>query len=145
MRPSKFTSTKVSAGILLFLATAVALGLAQLWISARAMKRSIDLEQASKEIRLLLDTWYVENGEYPGELTNLVLPPEVGVYDPAKGGVIPPCGGLLKYSKASSNEAVISANFEATILLGSSSRVWRFQFGQEAKEEMGAMGSDLSN
>ena len=139
MKPSRVTWTKVPAGILLFLSTAVVLGLAQLWVSARAMKRSIDLEQASKELRLLLDTCYVENGEYPLDLANLVLPPEVGVYDSAKGGVILPCGGLLKYSKASSNEAVISVDLKATILLGSSSKVWRFQFGLEAKEDVGAI------
>ena len=127
-------SSRLGAGISLVLLGAVILGLSQVWIGALNMKRSLDLALLCKELRLVLDNRYLEKGQYPDSLTNLMLPSEVGVYRPSEDVIVAPNGGLLRYTKVSSNSVIISAEFKAKLLLSSASNAWTIHFGLEAQE-----------
>lgn len=133
-------SSRLVPGIPLALLGALILGLSQVWIGTLTKKRSLDLALLCKEFRLILDNWYLEKGQYPDSLTNLMLPSEVGVYRPSEDVIVAPNGGLLRYTKVSSNSVIISAGFEDRLLLGSASNAWTVHFGLEAQEGA-ALGS----
>jgi hypothetical protein len=63
-----------------------------------------------------------------------MLPSEVGVYRPSEDVIVAPNGGLLRYTKVSSNSVIISAEFKAKLLLRSASNAWTIHFGLEAEE-----------
>ena len=119
-------------GMLAAFALAMLWAVVSVWSAAQEMKRASDQVQLSKELRLILDTYHVENDSYPESLKAVSVSPGIGIYEEANDLILSPGGNVLRYTRLSSNVFVVRVELQSTLLLAGVSNVWSIRFGEEA-------------
>ena len=119
-------------GMLAAFALAMLWVVVSVWWAAQEMKRASDQLWLSKELRLILDTYYVAKDTYPESLKAVSISPGIGIYEAANDLILSPGGNVLRYTRLSSNAFVVRVELQSTLLLAGVSNVWSIRFGDEA-------------
>lgn len=119
-------------GMLAAFALAMLWAVVSVWWAAQEMKRASDQVRLSKELRLILDTYYVANDSYPESLKAVSILPGIGIYEAANDLILSPGGNVLRYTRLSSNVFVVRVELQSTLLFAGVSNVWSIRFGEEA-------------
>jgi hypothetical protein len=127
-------SNRFVMGFLVMFALAMLWAVVSVWWSAHEMKRASDQLNLTKDLRLILDTYYAANDTYPESLKAVSISPGIGIYEEANDLILNPGGTVLRYTRVSSNAFVVSAELRSTLLLAGASNVWSIRFGEEAVE-----------
>lgn len=125
-------------GMLAAFALAMLWAVVSVWWAAQEMKRASDQVRLSKELRLILDTYYVANDTYPESLKAVSISPGIGIYDAANDLIQSSGGNVVRYTRLSSNAFSVRVELQSTLLLAGVSNVWSIRFGEEAVKAMGS-------
>jgi hypothetical protein len=128
-RTNRFVKGMLAAFVLAMLWAVVSV-----WSAAHEMKRASDQFNLTKDLRLILDTYYAANDTYPESLKAVSISPGIGIYEEANDLILSPGGTVLRYTRVSSNAFVVRAELRSSLLLAGASNVWSIRFGEEAVE-----------